>query len=186
MKFACGLVLIALLTACQSKGGPEGSAGGASAGGLASQSSFQDQSMVTRTITFMNSDVFEDDLRKLLKERPNAVVVEFTKKFSLNDIPAHLEPWLVAVKQSGGKVSPLAITTNTNMGTRALFMDIIEFVWDVVKLATQEDVFAYAKYYNVLIKYAKENGNILTVEFVRRPDVPAAPDKKAANISSGQ
>jgi len=127
----------------------------------------------SRQLTFINSQVFDNNLSKAMDSQVGEIVVEVASRFSLDVLPERVEGWLVHIQQSGGKVEAEAQPVQTEVAMRGMpVVEVIELALayreKAKKKAETKAMYAPANTYHAKLYYQKESGTVDRVVFYHR------------------
>jgi len=127
----------------------------------------------SRQLTFINSQVFDNNLSQAMGSQVGEIVVEVASRFSLDVLPERVEGWLVHIQQSGGKVEAEAQPVQTEVAMRGMpVVEVIELALayreKAKKKAETEAMYAPANTYHAKLYYQKESGTVDRVVFYHR------------------
>jgi hypothetical protein len=127
----------------------------------------------SKQITFINSQVFDNNLSKAMESQVGEIVVEVASRFSLDVLPERVEGWLVHIQQSGGKVEAEARPVQTEVAMRGMpVVEVIELALayreKAKKKAETKARYAPADTYHAKLYYQKESGTVDRVVFYHR------------------
>jgi len=112
-------------------------------------------------VTFMDLDVFDEELSNALKANPNNVEVVFPAPVTTNQLPARLNKWVVALKDGGGSI-------NTEPKTRTMLplaFSLFGYAYSYVKEAA---TYSPAKGYDLTLGYNPSSGQVQKFSFVKK------------------
>jgi len=166
------LVTVALFAGCvghHAKGSDDASAEKAAAEREAAAARLQE----SQQLTFINSQVFDNNLSKAMESEVGEIVVEVASRFSLDVLPERVEGWLVHIQQSGGKVEAAAQPTQTEVAMRGMpVVEVIELALayreKAKKKAETKAMYSPADTYHATLYYQTESGTVDRVVFYHR------------------
>jgi hypothetical protein len=91
------------------------------------------------SITFIDTQKFDNDLSVSLVSIKNPVEVDFHNPITPNEIPPRLEKWLSMVDKSGGKVNIASPVGEPKPKSPALILGLFSGLWNAFKILSAEN-----------------------------------------------
>ena len=91
------------------------------------------------SITFIDTQKFDNDLSVSLVSIKNPVEVDFYNPITPNEIPPRLEKWLSMVDKSGGKVNIASPVGEPTPKSPALILGLFSGLWNAFKILSAEN-----------------------------------------------
>lgn len=118
-------------------------------------------------ISFVDADVFDNQLLELMSTDTNNIVVSMIGEVSINQMPARLGKWVSVVNEKGGQVGFEPKTTSRSL---SLLIGLLPPTYEFI---SEQLVYQSVGNYNATIFYDPATGKINKMVFVNKKLLPA-------------
>ncbi len=113
-------------------------------------------------ISFVDADVFDNQLLELMSADTNNIVVSMIGEISINQMPARLGKWINVVNEKGGQVGLEPKTTSRSL---SLLIGLLPSTYEFI---SQQLVYKPVENYNATIFYEPTTGKIQKMVFAKK------------------
>lgn len=118
------------------------------------------------SVTYLDTDRFDENLSSLLAEKAPSVRVSFLDPPAVGEMPPRMNQWLAAVEENGGKLN----VEGQQQGSKsvAAVMALLTVVKEGHAMYKESHKFTPTENYDAVIKLAEDGVEVENIEFVLR------------------
>jgi len=121
------------------------------------------------SLTYLDTDRFDDNLSAMLKDRPPTVTVSFLDPPGVGEMPPRMNQWLAAVEQNGGSIDLEG--HHPDQKSAGAVLALLALVKEGHKMYKESRKFTPTEYYDVTVRLGGEDDRVSRIQFtLREPD----------------